>query len=67
MDVYCMCVQQYETNEWTYKKAMEIKFISRLKFAERLNVCICIDVRKIYEGDDFNEVFEVLSRLKTLV
>ena len=26
--------------------------------------CICIEVIKTYEGNDYNEIFEVLSKLK---
>ena len=41
-----------------------INFINRLKYAEQKIFCICIDVYKIYEGDDYNEIFKVLSALK---
>ena len=27
-------------------------------------ICICRDVYKIYEGKDFDEIFEVLSKLE---
>ena len=36
----------------------------RLKNAEKKIFCICIDVYKIYEGIDFNEILKVLSKLK---
>ena len=42
----------------------KINFINRLKYAEQKIFCICIDVYKIYEGDDFNEIYKVLSLLK---
>ena len=32
--------------------------------AEQKIFCICIDVYKIYEGDDYDKIFEVLSMLK---
>ena len=42
----------------------KINFINRLKYAEQKIFCICIDVYKIYEGNDFNEIYKVLSTLK---
>ena len=39
-------------------------FINRLKYAEAKIFSICVDVYKIYEGDDFNKLYEVLSTLK---
>ena len=34
----------------------KISFINRLKYAEQKIFCICVDVYKIYEGDDYNEI-----------
>ena len=42
----------------------KINFINRLKHAEQKIICICIDVYKIYEGNDFVKIYEVLSFLK---
>ena len=42
----------------------EINFIDRLKYAEQKLFCICVDVHKIYEGDDFDEIYKVYSTLK---
>ena len=42
----------------------KIYFINRLKYAEQKIFCICIDVYKIYEGDDYDKIFEVSSTLK---
>ena len=42
----------------------KINFINRLKYAAVKKISICIDVNKIYENDDFNEIFKVLSTLK---
>ena len=39
-------------------------FINRLKHAEHKILCICVDVHKIYEGNDYNKLYEVLSTLK---
>ena len=42
----------------------KINFINRLKFAEIKIISICVDLYKIYEGDDFDEIYKVLSTLK---
>ena len=42
----------------------KINFINRLNYAEQKIFCICRDVYKIFEGDDFDEIFKVLSNLK---
>ena len=36
-------------------------FINRLKYAEQNLFCICIDVYKIYEGNDYVKIYEFLS------
>ena len=35
-----------------------------MKYAELEIFCICVDVYKIYEGNDYNKIYEVLSTLK---
>ena len=42
----------------------KINFINRIKYAEVKIFSICVDVYKIYEGNDFNKIFEVLSTLE---
>ena len=42
----------------------EINFINRLKYAEVKIFSICVDVYKFFEGDDFDEIYKVLSTLK---
>ena len=42
----------------------KIDFINRLKYAEVKIFSICVDVYKVYEGDDFDEIYQVLSTLK---
>ena len=42
----------------------KINFINRLKYAEVKIFAICVDVYKIYEGVDYNEIYKVLSTLK---
>ena len=39
----------------------KINFINRLKYAEYKIFCIYVDVYKIYEGYDFDKIYEVLS------
>ena len=46
------------------KLQRKISFINRLKYSEIKIFCICIDVYKIYEGDDSDEIYKVLSTLK---
>ena len=50
---------QHKQSQWK-----KINFIDRLKYAEQKMICICIDVYKVYEGDDYDKIYEVLSTLK---
>ena len=52
--------RKYELSKIQRKK----NFINRLKYAEVKTFSICVDVYKIYEGDDFDEIYKVLSTLK---
>ena len=45
-------------------KYNEKNFINRIKYAAHKNFCICVDVYKIYEGNDYDKIYEVLSILK---
>ena len=45
-------------------KEKKINFINRLKYAEQKIFCICIDVYKIYEDDDYDGIYKILSTLK---
>ena len=56
-----MIKRQHELSKIQRKK---IYFINRLKYAEHKIFCICVDVHKIYEDDDHDKIFEVLSTLK---
>ena len=42
----------------------KINFINRLKYAEVKMFSIYVDVYKIYEGDDFDGIYKVVSTLK---
>ena len=39
-------------------------FLNQLKYAELKIFRICLDVYKIYEGKDYDKIYEVLSTLK---
>ena len=43
-----------------------IIFSTRLKYAEQKSFCICVDIYKIYEPDDYDQVYEVLSTIKNM-
>ena len=51
-------------NELSKIQRKGINFINRLKYAELKMFCICVDVYKIYECDEYDEIYEVLSTLK---
>ena len=51
-------------NELSKIQRKKINFINRLKYAEVKIFSICVDVYKIYEGDDFDKIYGVLSTLK---
>ena len=42
----------------------KMNFINRLKYAELKIFCVYVDVYKIYEGNDYDKIFETLSTLK---
>ena len=42
----------------------KINFIDRLKYAEQEIFCICIDFYMINDGNDYDEIYKVLSTLK---
>ena len=58
---YNVIKRKHELSKIQRKK---INFINRLKYAEQKIFCICIDVYKIYQDDDYNEIYKVLSTLK---
>ena len=51
-------------NELSKIQRKKINFINRLKYAEGKIFSICVDLYKIYEGDDYDEIYKELSRLK---
>ena len=51
-------------NELSKIQRKKINFINRLKYDELKTFCICIDVYKIYEGGDYDEIYKILSTLK---
>ena len=42
----------------------KMNFVNRLKYAEQKIFCICIDLYIIYDGNDYDEIYKVLSTLK---
>ena len=58
---YVVCKRKNELSKIQRKK---INFINRLKYAEQKIFCICVDLYKIYESDDYDEIYKVLSILK---
>ena len=57
---YNVIKRKHELSKIQRKK----NFINRLKYAEQKIFCICIDVHRIYDGDDYDKLYEVLSTLK---
>ena len=55
--------QKESTNSLKYNEK-KINFINRLKYAEVKIFSMFVDVYKIYEGNDFDKIYEVLSTLK---
>ena len=51
-------------NELSKIQRKKINFINRLKYAEQKIFCICIDVYKIYEGNDYDAIYKILAILK---
>ena len=49
--------------ELTKKQRKKTSFINRLKYAELKTFCNCEDVYKLYECEDFDKVYEALSKL----
>ena len=45
-------------------KRKKINFKNRLIYAEVKMFSVSVDLNKIYEGDDFDEIYEVLLTLK---
>ena len=60
----CNYVVSKRKNELSKIQRKKINFINRLKYAEVKIFSICVDVYKIYEGDDYDEIYKVLSTLK---
>ena len=58
---YNVMKRKHELSKIQRKK---INFINRLKYAEVKIFSICVDLYKIYNGDEYDKIFEVLSTLK---
>ena len=51
-------------HEFSKIQREKINFINRLKYAEEKIFCIFIDLYVVYPGNDYDEVYKVLSTLK---
>ena len=58
---YNVIKRKHELSKIQRKK---INFINRLKNAEQKIFCICMDVYKIYECNDYDGIYKILSTLK---
>ena len=45
-------------------KEKKTNFVKRVKYAEVKNSCICVDVYKTYEGNDYDKSYEASSTIK---
>ena len=51
-------------HELSKNQRKKVNFMNRLNCAEQKIFCICIDLYQLYEGNDCDKMFEVLSTLK---
>ena len=51
-------------NELSKIQRKKINFINRLKYAEVKIFSICVDLYMIYDGNNYDEIYKVLSTLK---
>ena len=58
---YNVIKRKYELTEIHRKR---INFINRLNYAEHKIFCLCVDVSKIYESNDYDKIYEVSSTIK---
>ena len=56
---HCNYVVSKRKNELSKIQRKKINFINRLKYAEVKIFSICVDVYKIYEGNDYDRIYEV--------
>ena len=50
-------------NELSKTQRKKNNFINRLKYAEQKTFCICFDVYKKNESDDYDKIYEVLTTI----
>ena len=51
-------------HELSKNQRKKINFVNRLKYAEQKFFCICVDICQITDGNDFDIIYEILSKLK---
>ena len=55
-----MWIQLNQKKAWTLQNSRKkINFINRFKYAEHKIFCICVDVYKTYESNDYGKIYEV--------
>ena len=60
----CKYVVSKRKKQLSKVQRKKMNFINRLKYAEVKIISICVDLYKIYEGDDYDKIYEVLTTLK---
>ena len=58
---YNVIKRKHELSNFQRKK---INFINRLKYAEHEIFCVCVDVYKISDCDEYDKIYEVFSTKK---
>ena len=53
-----------QKHELTLSQRKKLTFASRIKYAEQKLITIAIEIIQIYDGEDYNKMFEVLSQIK---
>ena len=53
-----------QKQELTKIQRKKMNFIKRLKYAEHRKFCICVNVQKIYEDKDYDNLYEILCTSK---
>ena len=60
----CGYIVNKRKHELSKLQRKQINFINRMKYGEVRILSICVDLYKIYEGDDFDKLYEFLTTLK---
>ena len=58
---YIVIKQKHQLSEISRQK---LNFIDRINYAKHKTFCICVEVYKFFEGNDYDKIYEILSKLK---